>query len=85
MQPCRERDKGFEIEDANLLILKWGLRTGLNCHNDDDKSTIIIIMRVDALLLIMSKFGVSELYRLAAVGCQMSPRQNTENRARRPA
>ena len=38
MQPCRERDKGFEIEDANLLILKWGMKTGFYFHKDYEES-----------------------------------------------
>ena len=80
--PAEKEIKSFEVDDANSLILKLGLKTGLDFHNIDDKSIILISLRDNELLISMGKFGVSELYRLAAVGCQMSPRRNTENRAR---
>ena len=72
---------GFEVDDANLIILKWGWKTGLDFHNVDDKSIILILKIDNELLIVISRFSVSELYRLAAVECQMSPRRNTEHRA----
>ena len=30
------RERAFEIDDANLLILKWDLKIGRDFHNNDD-------------------------------------------------
>ena len=48
----------FEVTVPYLLILKWGLKTGLDFHNYADKSIILIPMRDNKLLIVMGKFDI---------------------------
>ena len=36
--PAEKEIHGFEVDDANLLILKWGMKTGFYFHKDDEES-----------------------------------------------
>ena len=48
------------------------MKIGRDFHNNDDKSITLIPVRDNELLIVMGKFGVCELYRLAAVGSKIA-------------